>query len=422
MEMLDMRQKKAVTKELKKRYDKATKKKKSIMLDEFCATTRYNRSYASWILKIKKDKVLGYMKTGGKRIKFVAAKAKAQKKGRPRIYTYDVFLVLKKIWVIFDFICSKRLAPFMAEAVEKLKKHKEIETTGEVDRKLTTMSASTIDRLLKKEKDKFRLGKGRSGTKPGTLLKNQIPIRTFADWDDAVPGFTEVDLVGHDGGNNSGDYVQSLNFVDIATCWDSTAACKNKAQVHVFRALEAIVARFPFAVLGIDSDNGSEFINDIMLRYCNKNEITFTRSRPYKKNDSCFVEQKNFSVVRRNVGYLRHDTDEELMILNELYIYLDSYVNYFQPVLKLILKTRVGSKVTKKYDKAKTPFRRVLESEHIDDKIKARLKIQYDSLNPAELKRKIARLQDKLLKLNTLKQKAGKETVINAEAYGYITG
>ncbi len=420
--MLDMRQKKAVTKELKKRYNKATKKKKGIMLDEFCATTGYNRSYASWILKIKKDRVLGYMKTGGKTIKFVAAKKKARKKGRPRIYTYDVFLALRKIWVVFDLICGKRLAPFMAEAVGKLKKHKEIETTGKVDRKLMTMSASTIDRLLKKEKDRYRLGKGRSGTKPGTLLKNQIPIRTFADWDNAVPGFTECDLVGHDGGNSSGDFMQSLNFVDIATCWDSTAACKNKAQVHVFGAIKAIVARFPFDILGIDSDNGSEFINDIMLRYCSKNKITFTRSRPYRKNDSCFVEQKNYSVVRRNVGYLRHDTDEELRVLNELYIYLDSYVNFFQPVLKLISKTRVGSKVSKKYDTAKTPLRRVLESGRIDDKIKKSLKREYDDLNPVELKRKITRLQDKLLKLNTLKKKVEKETVINAEAYGYITG
>jgi len=420
--MLDMRQKKAVTKQLKKRYTRATKKKKGIMLDEFCATTGYNRSYASWVLKIKKDKVLGYMTTGGKTIKFVAAKKKAKKKGRPRIYTYDVFLALRRIWVIFDFICGKRLAPFMAEAVEKLKKHKELKTTNEVDKKLTKMSASTIDRLLKPEKNKFRLGKGISGTKPGTLLKNQIPIRTFADWDDAVPGFTECDLVGHDGGNNSGDFIQSLNFVDIATCWDSTAACKNKAQVHVFEALRAIIARFPFDVAGIDSDNGSEFINDIMLRYCKENEITFTRSRPYKKNDSCFVEQKNYSVVRRNVGYLRYDTDKELRTLNELYIYLDSYVNYFQPVLKLVSKIRVGSKVTKKYDKAKTPFRKVLDSEHVDDKIKESLKREYDSLNPAELKRKIARLQDKLLKLNTLKQKVKKEMVINEVAYGHIKG
>ena len=157
-------------------------------------------------------------------------------------------------------------------------------------------------------------------------------------------------------------------------------------------------------------------------RLVGQNEITFTRSRPYKKNDSCFIEQKNYSVVRRNVGYLRYDTKEELSILNELYIYLDYYTNYFQPVVKLVLKTRVGSRVTKKYDIAKTPFRRVLESEFIDDKIKERLKIQYDSLNPADLKKKISELQDKLLKLNVLKSKVRKGAVINEEAYGYSTG
>jgi hypothetical protein len=422
MEMLDMRQKKAITKELKKRYNRASKKKKAIMLDEFCATTGYNRSYASWILKTKKQKVLGYLRTGGKTIKFVAEdKKKNKKKGRPRIYTHDVFLALKKIWAIFDLICGKRLAPFMAEAVRKLKKHGEIEITPEVEDKLKTISASTIDRLLKKEKDKMSLGKGRSGTRPGTLLKKSIPIRTFSDWDDKKPGFCECDLVGHDGGNLSGDFAQSLNFVDIATCWDSTAAAKNKAQVNVFRAMEAIIARFPFKVLGIDSDNGSEFINNIMFRYCDKNEITFTRSRPYRKNDSCFVEQKNYSIVRRNVGYLRHDTEEELKVLNELYIYLDDYVNFFQPVVKLTSKIRDGSRVTKKYDKARTPYRRVLESSDIDDKIKAKLRRRYDRLNPVDLKRKITRLQDRLLKLNTLKQKKQKEAIINEAAYGYIT-
>jgi len=230
-----------------------------------------------------------------------------------------------------------------------------------------------------------------------------------------------VDPVAHDGGNSSGDFIQSLNFVDIATCWDITAACKNKAQVHVFKALRTIINRFPFIIAGIDSDNGSEFINNHMLRYCVKNKITFTRSRAYKKNDSCFVEQKNYSVVRRAVGYLRYDTDEELMILNELYIYLDHYTNYFQPVQKLVLKTRTGSRVTKKYDKARTPFRRVLESKCIDDKIKARLKVGYDSLNPVKLKKNISRLQDELLKLNLLKSKVRKEAAVNAEAYGYVT-
>ncbi|GAG78131.1 unnamed protein product, partial [marine sediment metagenome] len=298
----------------------------------------------------------------------------------------------------------------------------EIDLTDQVREKLFKISASTIDRLLRSEKNKFKLGKGRKGTRPGTLLKNSIPIKTFADWDAARPGFTEVDLVGHDGGVASGDFIQSLNFVDIATCWDITAACKNKAQVHVFRAIKDIIARFPFIILGIDSDNGSEFINAHMLRYCIENKITFTRSRAHKKNDSCFVEQKNYSVVRRNVGYQRYDSQEELSLLNELYIYLDHYTNYFQPVVKLVSKTRTGSKVSKKYDAAKTPFRRVLESEHIDDKIKARLKVQYDSLNPADLKRKISGLQDKLFKLNVLKSKVRKDAVIYEEAYGYING
>ena len=201
---------------------------------------------------------------------------------------------------------------------------------------------------------------------------------------------------------------------------NETAACINKAQVHVFKAIKIVSARFPFKIAGIDSDNGSEFINDIMLRYCIENKITFTRSRPYKKNDSCFVEQKNYSVVRRNVGYSRYDTEEELSILNELYIYLGHYTNYFQPVVKLVSKIRTGSKVTKKYDMARTPFKRVLESEHTGDKIKARLKISYDSLNPADLKRKISKLQNKLLKLNVLKSKVRKDALISEEAYGYI--
>ena len=341
---------------------------------QFTAITGYNRCYASQILSVKKEKVLGYITTGGKRIKFVIGKKKKKKRRKPRIYTYDVFLALKRIWVVFDFICGKRLAPFMAEAVEKLEYHREIDLTDKVREKLTKVSASTIDRLLKPEKDKFKIGKGRKGTKPGTLLKKAIPIRTFADWDDAKPGFVEIDLVGHDGGNVSGDYIQSLNFTDIATSWDATVACKNKAQVHVFKATKTASDRFPFKIKGIDSDNGSEFINAHMLRYCIENKITFTRSRAHKKNDSCYVEQKNYSVVRRAMGYLRYDTAEELGILNELYMHLDYYTNYFQPTLKLKSKERAGSKVTKKYDVAKTPFRRVLKCQDTGDEIKARLK------------------------------------------------
>jgi len=418
--MLDMKQKQEITKELKERYNRARKKEKAKILDEFTALTKYNRCYTSWILKLKKEKVIGYIRTGGKKIKYVLKKEKKKKKKRARIYDYDVFLALKKIWTIFDFICSKRLKPFMAEAIKKLTKHKEIKLTSIVKQKLLKISASTIDRLLKPEKDRYRLGKGRKGTKPGTLLKKAIPIRTFSDWNEKKPGFIEADLVGHDGGIASGDFAQSLNFVDILTGWDESCACINKAQIHVFEAIKTISDRFPFAIAGIDSDNGSEFINAHMLRYCIQNKITFTRSRAYKKNDSCYVEQKNYSIVRRAVGYLRYDTQEEVDTLNELYKNLGLYTNYFIPVTKLTSKTRKGSSVSKKYDEAKTPYRRVLECDDIDNEKKKKLKLVYDKLNPADLKRKISALQDRLLKLNVLKQKIGKDLSVDEKPYEYI--
>ena len=186
------------------------------------------------------------------------------------------------------------------------------------------------------------------------------------------------------------------------------------------RQLKKHQPSFPFKILGIDSDNGSEFINAHMLRYCIENKITFTRSRAHKKNDSCFVEQKNYSAVRRNVGYLRYDTEEELDILNELYIHLDYYTNYFQSALKLKSKIRTGSKVTKKYDVAKTPFRRVLASDDISIDKKKKLKNIYDKINPAELKRKISKLQDKLLKLNSLKKTLERNNTIDEKSYEYI--
>jgi hypothetical protein len=265
------------------------------------------------------------------------------------------------------------------------------------------ISAATIDRLLTDTRKKFRI-KGRSTTRPGSLLKKSIPIRTFADWDEKVPGFFEVDLVSHDGGAARGDYNQSLNFTDIATGWEEMVAVKNKAQVWVFAGIKEIEERLPFSILGIDSDNGSEFINAHLIRYCEKEHITFTRSRPYRKNDSCFVEQKNWSVIRRAVGYARYDNDKELNILNKLYSYLRLYVNFFQPVRKLIKKERIGSKVIKRYDEAKTPYQRVLESPNIKDEIKVKLRKEYDMLNPAELERKITKLQNRLLKLNFLNQ------------------
>jgi len=400
--MLTMRQKKAVTKELRDRYRKSSKKEKTMILNGFIQLTGYNRCYACQALKVKKEKVLGYLNIAGKRIKYVADKRKNKRK-KKKIYDQEVLTALKEIWKIADYICSKRLAPYLSEVIPVLEKWGEIKLDAKVREKLLKISAATIDRLLSDTRKRYRI-KGRSTTRPGSLLKKSIPIRTFADWDEKVPGFFEVDLVSHDGGAVRGDFIQSLNFTDIATGWEEMIAVKNKAQVWVFAGIKGIKERLPFSILGLDSDNGSEFINAHLIRYCEEHKITFTRSRPYRKNDSCFVEQKNWSVIRRAVGYGRYDTDKELSILNELYGYLRFYVNFFQPVRKLIKKERIGSKVIKKYDQAKTPYRRVLASPDIEDEIKMKLKNQYDMLNPAELKRKINKLQNRLLKLNTLKQ------------------
>jgi len=402
--MLTMGQKKAVTQELRDRYHKARKKEKSAILDEFTRLTGYHRCYASQILNQKK--VLGYATISGQRVKYVSGQKTSRKKNK--FYDGEVLIALKKIWKEADYICSKRLAPFLGEFIPVLEKNNEIRLETKVREKLFHISAATIDRLLADTRKKQCL-KGRATTRPGSLLKKNIPIRTFSQWEEDKPGFFEVDLVSHNGGQFRGDFIQSLHFTDIATCWVEMVAVKNKAQCWVFGGIKEIRKRLPFPILGFDSDNGSEFINNHLIRYCEKEKITFTRSRPYRKNDSCFIEQKNWSVIRRTVGYGCYDTDKELHLLNKLYGYLRLYVNFFQPVRKLVQKERIGSKITKRYDVAKTPFRRVLASPVIDEQIKMKLQKQYDMLNPAQLKREITHLQNELYKLNVLKQKVAKD-------------
>jgi hypothetical protein len=206
----------------------------------------------------------------------------------------------------------------------------------------------------------------------------------------------EIDLVGHDGGDLSGDFAQTLDVTDVASGWTETQAVRNKAQIHVLHALQDIRSRLPFPLHGVDSDNGSEFINDQLARYCREERLTFTRSRPYRKNDTCYVEQKNWSVVRRAVGYARYDTLEALTLLNTLYRSLRLYTNFFQPSMKLLEKIRDGAHVTKRYDKAKTPMSRLLESSCVDPRVKHRLRKLYDRLNPVALRRSIDQLQHQL--------------------------
>ena len=236
------------------------------------------------------------------------------------------------------------------------------------------------------------------------MLKSMIPVRTFSEWSDKKPGFAEIDLVGHEGGDGSGEFLYTLDITDVATGWTETQAVRNKARQWVFEALKDIRERLPFPLLGIDSDNGGEFINDHLFNYCRDEKITFTRARSYRKNDNCFVEQKNYSVVRRAVGYARYDTPEQQAVINALYMELRLYTNFFQPSMKRIGTIKDGSKRIKKYDKALTPYRRVMGSKDVSVSDKARLKALYRNLNPAELKRRITKLQQNLLRLCSQKQ------------------
>lgn len=356
---------------LKSRYRKASKAEKKSILDEFTKTTGYNRKYAIAVLRS-------------------LYKYKRGKISRPRKRRYDILdaIILAKVCSVLDWINSKRVKPQIGVAIKSLVEAGELTITPEQKSKLKKISPATIDRLLRRYR-KRPVGRGRSYTKPGTLLKTQIPIRTFADWNENIVGFFEIDLCGHDGGLAKGDFAWTLNFVEVKVQWTEQVAVFNKAQVHVFAGIKTIRGRLPFPLLGYDSDSGSEFINHQLYRYSIQEKITFTRGRSGKKNDNAYVEEKNDSVVRRWVGYGRYNTQEQVDILNELYEILRLYTNFFLPVMKLKMKVRIGSREIKKYDKPATPYARVLRAKEVSKEVKNKLREQYKSLNLVLLKRQI---------------------------------
>lgn len=390
---LTMKERKVMTKALAEQYRRGSKVEKKRLLDSFCRATGYNRSYASRLLR-----------NHGRRVRMnpkVVAEGDVRVRPRrtvKRTYDDEVVEALTKIWEMLDYISSKRLAAALPTVLERLLAFRELRVKKTIQKKLLEMSPATMDRVLKPVREKHAI-KGRSCTKPGTLLKHQVPIRTYSDWDDLQPGFLEMDLVGHDGGKAEGDYCFTLDITDVATGWTELAAVQNKAQKWVFEALQDLRKRLPFTVLGLDSDNGTEFINHHMVTYCTEQRITFTRSRPYRKNDNCYVEQKNWSVVRRAVGYSRYDTPQQCQLLNDLYRLLRDYNNFFMPSMKLVEKVRDGAKVRKRYDAPQTPFQRVLQSSTIPSAVKERLRRHYEQLNPAALHRQIRQLQKQLDRL-----------------------
>lgn len=365
------------------RYRAARGEERGRILEEFVASTGYHRKYAL--------SVLNHPITKG---------TARKKRVRPRQYVFAVQQALVMCWRAANGICSKRLVPYLPELVRVLEHYGELHLEAQTKVRLLALSPATADRLLQAERMRAK-PHGLGTTKPGTLLKSAIPIRTFAEWDEAVPGFTEIDLVVHCGTTTRGEYLHSLTVTDVATGWTECVALRNRGQQSVFQALVLARERLPFPLRGIDSDNGSEFINAHLLRYCQEQALTFTRSRPYKKNDQAYVEQKNWSIVRQLVGYERYESASAFEALAALYEVVRLYVNFFQPSLKLVSKERVGSKVKKKYDQAKTPYQRVLESEQVSEEVKVRLRQQYATLNPVALLRQMQRLQAVLWKLAT---------------------
>jgi hypothetical protein len=352
------------------RYQRASRTGKAQILDEFVAATGYHRKHA---LRLFRE---------GPPVPRVGHG------GRPRRYDAVVIGALREVAALSDWLCGKRLAPFLEELVPALEAEEALQVDPAVRARLLGMSAASIDRHLRP----FRLLRRPSGlstTKPGSLLKAQVPVHTYTPWDEQRPGFVEIDLVAHCGTTTAGFYLNSLTVTDVATGWTECVGVWGKGQAAVFAALKQARARLPMPLLGIDSDNGSEFLNAHLIRWCEQEQLTFTRSRPYWKNDQAHVEQKNWSIVRRLLGYERYESQAALAALQAVYQRLHRWINHWQPVLKLVAKERDGTKVRKHYDRAQTPYRRVLAWEGLLPDAVARLTAEHASSGPRAVWRQV---------------------------------
>jgi len=322
------------------RYHRASKQEKSQILNEFCRVCGYNRKYAI------------------RKLNGPGPGAKKQTVARPRSYTYakQVISILEAVWKAAGYPWSVRLKALLPLWMPWIRQRYHI--LPSLEERILAISARQIDRRFRAHKARLRRRiYGR--TKPGRWLKHQIPLQ-LDKWDIQRPGFVEVDLVAHSGNSASGDFIYSLNVTDIYTGWVETRAVLGKGQRGVVVALDEIRRALPFPLYGIDSDNGSEFINAHLWRYCKRHQIQFTRGRPYKKDDNAHVEQKNWTHVRRLVGWERYATPQVLQRMNQLYAGdLRLMMNLFQPSVKLTHKVRVGSHLRRCYDAPQTPLDRL---------------------------------------------------------------
>ena len=361
---------------IRERYQGASKRGKGRLLDEVCETLSCHRKAAIRMLR---------RPTGATR----------RRRGRPRVTGPLVDGALRQVWEASGEICSKRLAPFLPELVEALERHQEIALAPEVKAALIQLKPATIDRKLHEHRRR-RTRQPHGGSASTTAIKAQVPIRTFTEWAGVQPGSIQADLVLHCGETTAGFYLTTFTAVDVATSWTERVAVWGKTQDAVTGALHRVRRAFPFPLREFHSDNGSEFLNDLLQPYCRREGIRTTRGRPYKKNDQAYVEQKNWSAVRAVVGYQRYSSRAALKRLAELYQLEGLYRNFFQPVRKLVRKERVGPKVTKHYDVARTPYQRLLKSGVLEAAKREELALLYRTLDPIRLQRRIAHAQEAL--------------------------
>lgn len=375
---LSVGQRKAVTQKLAAAYRGGSREEKARILDQLCELTGWHRDHARKALR----------STG-------VIRSVTLRPARQLVYPEALVEALAVCWRVSRYPTGKRLAPMLPVLVKALRRDGVLLLSDHEAGLVCQMSPATIDRRLR-DRRRSLSPRGRSHTKPGTLLKSQIPIRTWSEWDEDCPGFVEIDLVGHEGGNPLGEFCFTLTMTDVATGFTINRSVKNKAAIGVTSAIDHARKKFPFPLLGIDSDNGSEFINSHLFDYCSAHKFTFTRSRPGNKNDGAHVEQKNWTHVRELVGYLRFDTEAELEVLNAIWELDGRFSNHLLAQQKLIERRREGSKVIKRYDQAKTPVERAIASGVVSRATATSLRKMTGAIRPAGLSAAILELTNEL--------------------------
>jgi hypothetical protein len=371
---------------VRQRYWKArSKKEKSRILDEYCANTGHARKYAIRKLRAREN-----------------PDDKPRKKRKP-VYDGEAIAALASIWEVFDYPCGQRLKPLVERETDRLRAFGEVSISDEVATKLKKMSAATIDRKLKHQKEVLHLLWSKGGHKPCSALSQKIAIR-LTEWDTDKVGYIEADLVFHCGASVLGEHACTVSATEISSGWWEGEPILGKSQGWCFRALREIRQRCPFDWKGLDCDNGGEFINEVLYKYCAREKLQFTRSRPGRKNDNAYIEEKNWTHVRKVLGYLRYDTAQETAIIRDLYRHeLRLYKNFFQPVMKLVSKERIGGRIKRKYGIPMTPYQNLVESKQLSQEAEEQLRHTYHSLNPAALKRDVDAKINKLIEIHEAK-------------------